>query len=75
MNAANEGLGTPGARRVSRWAALPGLLAPYLRTLPAETYAIGRSVGVTAIGGNRPVLAIRSADRLTVEGWFKALRP
>ena len=73
--AANEGLSTPGGWRAPRWAALPGLLAPFLRTLPAETYAIGRSVGVTAVGGNRPVLAIHSAERLTVEGWFKHFSP
>ncbi|WP_433519350.1 hypothetical protein ACQP2T_29755 [Nonomuraea sp. CA-143628] len=75
LDAANEGLSTPGSWRVPRWAALPPLLAAFVRTLPAETYAIGRKVGVTVFGGNRSVLALRSGERLTVEGWFKYFSP
>ncbi|MEV0613542.1 hypothetical protein AB0I81_09475 [Nonomuraea sp. NPDC050404] len=75
LNAANEGLSTPGGWRVPRLAALPPLLSAFLRTLPAETRAIGRNVSVTVFGGNRAVLAIRSAERLTVEGWFKHFSP
>ncbi|MEV4357510.1 hypothetical protein [Nonomuraea sp. NPDC049625] len=71
LTPANEGLSTPGGRRVPRWAALPPPLGAFLRTLPAETGAIGRKVSVTLFAGTRSVLAIRSAERLTVEGWFK----
>ncbi|MET7329726.1 hypothetical protein [Nonomuraea sp. NPDC005650] len=73
--AANEGLSTPGGWRVPRWAALPPLLGALLRTLPAETGAIGRHVGVTLFAGTRSVLAIRSGERLTVKGWFKHFSP
>ncbi|MEV1243435.1 hypothetical protein [Nonomuraea sp. NPDC049750] len=31
--------------------------------------------GVTVFGGNRCVLALRSAERLTVEGWFEYFSP
>ncbi|MEU6782696.1 hypothetical protein ABZ912_26140 [Nonomuraea angiospora] len=72
---ANEGLSTPGGWRVPRWAALPPLLEAFLGTLPAETSAIGRNVGVTLFAGTRSVLAIRSAERLTVKGWFKHFSP
>ncbi|GII28254.1 hypothetical protein [Planotetraspora mira] len=75
LDAANEGLSTPGGWRVPRWTALPALLSAFLRTLPAETYAIGRNVGVTAFGGSREIIAIRSAERLTVEGWFNYFSP
>ncbi|MEV6156782.1 hypothetical protein AB0L53_41195 [Nonomuraea sp. NPDC052129] len=71
LDAANEGLSTPG----SRWAAMLPLLAEFVRTLPAETYATGRKVGVTVFGGNRSVLVLRSGERLTVEGWFKYFSP
>ncbi|MEV0383011.1 hypothetical protein [Nonomuraea sp. NPDC050643] len=75
LNAANEGLSTPGGWRVPRWAALPPLLSAFLHTLPAETCATGRSVSVTVFGGNREVFTIRSAERLTVVGRFKYFSP
>jgi hypothetical protein len=75
LNAANEGLSTPGGWRVPRWAALPPLLSAFLHTLPAETRAIGRSVAVTVFAGSREVLSIRSDERLTVRGWFKYYAP
>ncbi|MEU2062546.1 hypothetical protein [Streptomyces sp. NPDC013455] len=68
---ANAGLGHPGGWRARSWETVTGSLADFLSTLPAETTALGHSIGMPVYGrgagpGAPLLFEISCADRLVI---------